>query len=107
MDMAELFLPSSIEDRIHRLNAEYLSFAQELARTTPAAAPLLGIPRETVAILETAVLSKMNPLIRSNMLLPQLRFTEANFWQSVVDGRIDQNHMLHALLKTIPAEFTK
>ncbi|MFY9329542.1 MAG: flagellar transcriptional regulator FlhD [Georgfuchsia sp.] len=106
MDMNELFLPPNIETRIHRVNAEYLAFAQELARTTPAAAPLLGVPQDTVAILETAVLSRLNPLIRSNMLLPKLRFSDANFWQSVVDGRIDQNHMLHALLKTIPAEFT-
>lgn len=105
--MEELFLPPNIEGRIHRLNSDYLAFAQELARTTPAAAPLLGVPHETVAILETAVLSKFNPLIRSNMLLPQLRFADAAFWQSVVDGRIDQNQMLHALLKTIPAEFAK
>ena len=107
MTMNELFLPRTIEDNIHRFNSDYLAFAQQLARTTPAAAPLLGIPQETVEILESAVLSKLNPLIRFNMLLPKLRFSDAQFWQSVVDGRIDQNQMLHAFLKTIPAEFTK
>ncbi|MEW5890494.1 MAG: flagellar transcriptional regulator FlhD [Pseudomonadota bacterium] len=101
----DFMLPSAIEARIRKFNAEYLSFAQELARTSPAAAPLLGVTQEVVDILEAAPLSKFQALVCTNMLISQLRIVDPGLWRKLAEGKVDRNQLLHAFVKTVPAEF--
>lgn len=91
--------------RIRNFNAEYLSFAQELARNSTAAAPTLGLPQEIADILTRVPLSRFQPLIGSNMLIARLRVTDPSIWKKVAEGSLDQNQLLHAFLTTVPAEF--
>lgn len=101
----DFMLLPSIVSQIRKFNAEYLSFAQELARNTPAAAPLLGVPQEIADILEAAPLSKFQSLVCSNMLISQLRIPDPTLWRRLAEGKIDRNQLLHAFVKTVPAEF--
>jgi hypothetical protein len=98
-------LPASMRELIRRVNAEYLSLAQELSRCSALAAPLLGVNQEIVHIIEATRLTRFHPLVNSTMLVAQLRFQDPEVWRRFASGSMDANQLLHEFLRTIPAEF--
>lgn len=100
----EIFLPPDLEVRIRKLNHEYLTLAQDLARLYPAAPALLGAPQEIVDILETTPLSRFTPLIETDMLIAQIRLSDVETWRRAAKGNLDTHQLLHAMLRTVPME---
>jgi len=101
--MNDLLLPSGLRNRITSFNESFLNLAQELCRTSPLAANFLGINQEVADILVELNLSQCQCLIQSTSLLATLRMSDPKVWQKLRDGKLDDNEILHAFLRTIPS----